>query len=98
MLVKFTRALLIEGTTYQPGVREVADAKLRHPHFVRYIKLGVVVPPELSEIQEKTDTAEEKAKRLLASEQEAESKKTELLERVEAEAPAEGKKKKSKKG
>lgn len=99
--VKLKRALLVDKQFYQPGVQEIPDAALKHPHFVRYIELNIVVPPENEEL-EKLETPVERSKRLLAKEKELEAKKQELLKKVVPDAkpevaPDEGKKK-SKKG
>lgn len=98
--VKLKRALLVEGKFYQPGVQEIPDAALKHHHFVRYIQLGIVVPPENEEL-EKLETPEERAKRLHQLEIDREARKQELLKKVEeppAEPAPEKGNKKSKKG
>lgn len=105
--VKLKRALLVDGKFYQPGVQDIPDAVLKHAHFVRYIKIGIIVAPENDEL-EKIETPVERAKRLHDLEKERAAKQQELLQKVEAPAveadpvteapaPAQGKKK-SKKG
>ena len=106
--VKLKRALLVEGKFYQPGVQEISDKALSHPHFVRYIKLGIIVPPENEEL-EKLENPVERAQRLHRKEIELAAKRDELLKKVdvsdekseEADAdsealPVEGKKKNKK--
>lgn len=98
--VKLKRALLIDGKYYQPGVQNIPDKDLKHPHFVRYIGLDIVVPAELSEMV-KLESATERAERLHKLEIDAQAKKKELLAQVaedsKAEAPAADEGKKSKK-
>lgn len=103
MVVKIKRALLIAGRFYQPGVKDIPEKDLKHPHFVRYIKLGIVVPPDAEELEAAVETPVMRAERFLAKEKELQAKREELLKKVEApakpvdEKPAdEGKK--SKKG
>jgi hypothetical protein len=104
MQVKLKRALLVDRKFYQPGVQDIPEEALKHPHFVRYISLGIIVAPENEEM-EKLETPVERAQRLAQLEKEREAKKQELLKKVSPPAepevtepaPIEGKKK-SKKG
>jgi hypothetical protein len=82
MVVKLKRALLIAGRFYQPGVIDIPEEKLKHPHFVRYIKCGVVVPPENEDV-EKLENPVERAKRLHDQQKALEKKKKELLKIVD---------------
>lgn len=82
MLVKLKRALLVAGRFYQPGVQDIPEVALKHPHFVRYIKLSIVVPPEHQEI-EKLETPMDRAKRLFEKEKVLEAKRQELLKKVD---------------
>ena len=76
--VKLKRAFLIGGKFYTSGVQEIADEKLKHPHFVRYIKLGLVVAPENEEL-EKIESGDERMKRIAAKEKDLAAKQKELL-------------------
>lgn len=81
MLVKLKRALLVAGRFYQVGVQHIDQELLKHPHFVRYIGLGIVVPPENEDV-EKLETPVERAKRIHEREIALEAKKQELLKQV----------------
>lgn len=107
MFVKLKRALLVAGRFYNQGVQHIDAELLKHPHFVRYIGLGIVVPPENEDV-EKLETPIERAKRIHEREVALEAKKQEMLKQLaekpaavedaaEQAAPDEGKKK-SKKG
>ena len=81
--VKLKRAFLIGGKFYTSGVQEIADEKLKHPHFVRYIKLGLVVAPENEEL-EKIESGDERMKRIAAKEKDLAAKQKELLKKATA--------------
>ena len=49
MLVKLLQAFNVEGKHYPLGVQEIPDEVLKHKHFLKYMKAGLIIEAHAAE-------------------------------------------------
>jgi hypothetical protein len=63
--VQFIQALRIDGKVYSLGIHEIDESLFDHPHFDKYVKLGMIVDEDVKAVV-KHESIQERSERLAA--------------------------------